>query len=858
MYYQSMAKNANLNQFRLLLSHCKVEDDVRAAYSKFFDIPFDASEYIDLYTPQVLFEFKYDKNLSRNHEKARVLAQALYYVRRLRYGDIDELKAKEESTLFSQDQMQELMQGLRPVPPTICLADVNEAVLTQTDTWLFFIEDKQNKYDWTLSPSTPDEQLVKDLASTPDLQSLHTYEFENDQELKLFNESLTKCLELQLFFNGLHVKKQITEKNFERVYAYWERIFGDAVRNGYKPSRYFVSDIQEGNTLFSPVDGKALFNVDNKYIPKKILARDYNWFWSLFDKVKNIDTIRGILAKVDRLTDDTLRRFHGEFFTPIPFATKALDYIADTIGQEWWITGEYRLWDMAAGTGNLEYNLPAAAWKYCYLSTLEETDVEHLTRLFPDANVFQYNYLDDDIDYIAAKVKMEKDKLASKEVFASYQKLPQKLVDDLNNPNIKWIILINPPFATSQSSNRTGGNKVGVSNTNVRRLMHKNNLGEVSRELFSQFLFRIKYEFAGKQAHLALFSTPKYIISTNDQKFRDNVFQFTYEQGFTFSSLNFDGTSRNVNFPVVMLVWNLAHQKKLEEQIVNVDVLSKNTQKIGEKQFKSEHREQFLSKWIYRPAATQKYPPFGSAIEVKATNKDRRDRISEGFLSSFMCKGNDFQNQSNTAFLSGPYVSAGALSVVPENFYQVVVAHAARKIPQDTWLVHGDQFLAPTKELSEEFITDCAVWSLFADSNQTAAMKDVVYEGNTYQIHNHFFPFAVSELKKWQITDSDIRQTLLSAEDTFVCKWLSEHTLSHEAQAILKKGKEIYRFYFENLNQLRTNKFKIETWDAGWYQIRMALKNADLAADKIIELKELHRALRAKLLPQLYEYGILS
>ena len=63
-----------------------MEDDVRAAYSKFFDIPFDASEYIDLYTPQVLFEFKYDKNLSRSHEKARVLAQALYYVRRLRYG----------------------------------------------------------------------------------------------------------------------------------------------------------------------------------------------------------------------------------------------------------------------------------------------------------------------------------------------------------------------------------------------------------------------------------------------------------------------------------------------------------------------------------------------------------------------------------------------------------------------------------------------------------------------------------------------------------------------------------------------------------------------------------------------------
>lgn len=851
-----MAKSANLNQFRQLLSRCKVEDDVRAAYSKFFDIPFDASEYIDLYTPQVLFEFKYDKNLSRNHEKARVLAQALYYVRRLRYGDIDELKAEEESTLFSQDQMQELIQGLRPVPPTICLADVNEAVLTQTEIWLFFIEDKQNKYDWTLSPSNPDEQLIKDLSATPDLQALHTYKFDNEQELKLFNELLTKCLDLQLSLKGLHVKKQITEKNFERVYTYWERIFGDAVRNGYKPSRYFVSDIQEGNTIFSPVDGKALFNVDNKFIPKKILAHDYNWFWSLFDKVKNIDTIRGILAKVDRLTDDTLRRFHGEFFTPIPFATKALDYIADTVGQEWWTTGEYRLWDMAAGTGNLEYNLPAAAWKYCYLSTLEETDVEHLTRLFPDAEVFQYNYLDDDIDYIAAKVKMEKDKLASKDVFASYQKLPRKLVDDLNNPNIKWIILINPPFATAQVSGTNGDSKKGVSDTHVRRLMHACNLGEVSRELFSQFIFRIKYEFGNKHAYLALFSKIKYLNATNDRKLRETLFDFSFEKGFIFSSVNFSGTSTASQFPVGMLIWNLKTSNKLEEQHIILDIYNTKGEIIGHKVI--DFRSDYLSKWILRPATTHKMPPFGSAIEIKASNKDRRDRVADGFLASLMCAGNDFGSQNYVYFLSAPAVSAGALSVVDKNFEQAVVLHAARRIPQANWINDRDQFLAPTKELSEEFITDCAVWSLFADSNQTAALKDVVYEGTTYQIHNHFFPFAVSELKKWQITDSDIRQTLLSAEDTFVCQWLSEHTLSPEAQAILKKGKEIYRFYFENLNQLRTNKFKIETWDAGWYQIRMALKNADLAAEKIIELKELHRALRAKLLPLLYEYGILS
>ena len=847
----------NIQQFSQLLSRCKVEDDVRAAYAKFFNIPFDASEYIDLYTPQVLFEFKYDRNLSRTHEKARVLAQALYYVRRLRYGDIDELQA-ESGTLFDLQDMQQLLQGLRPVPPFICLADVNEAIITPTSDWQTFIEDSAEQYDWTLSPSSPDEQLIKHLAATDAIAHLHTYDFHNQQELQLFADDLTKHLNQQLELDGFHLKKQITEKNFEQVYQYWNHIFGEAVRNGYKPSRYFVSDIQQGNTLYVDYEGKALFRVDNQYIPKKILASDYHWFWSLFDKVSNIDTIRGILAKVDRLTDDTLRRFHGEFFTPIHFATKALEYIEQTVGAEWWKTGNYRLWDMAAGTGNLEYNLPAAAWKYCYLSTLEETDVEHLKKLFPDANVFQYNYLDDDVDYIAARVKAEQDHLASKDIFASYQKLPQNLQSDLANPDIHWIILINPPFATASAGGATGSNKTDVSATAIRRLMHKNKLGEVSRELFSQFLYRIHYEFLDRQALLALFSKIKYINANNDDKLRKSVFHYHYERGFIFSSVNFDGTSRASQFPVGMLIWNLAQQENLSEQSIIVDTYDTKVSKFGTKQIITYEKKQFLNNWIERPATKYKFPPFSSALEIKADNKDRRDRIAEGFIASLRCVANDFQNQNYVYFLSAPAVSAGAFSVVPSNFEKAVVMHTARRLPKATWINDRDQFLAPQKELSAEFITDCALWSLFADSNQTAALQDVEYEGTIYQIHNHFFPFLVSEVKQWNITDPDIRQTLMTASDTFVAKWLQQRELSPEAAALLTNGREIYRFYFANLNKLRTTKFKIQTWDAGWYQIRMSLRNAELASDILAEQKRLHSILRHKLLPQLTDYGILQ
>lgn len=846
----------SLMPFRKLLDHCKVEADVRAAYAKFFDIPFDASEYIDLYTPQVLFEFKYDKNLVRYTEKARILAQALYYVRRLRFGDIDELKAKED-TLFSTEEMTSLLQGLRPVPPTLCLADVNEAILTPTADWQEYVADEQGRYDWTLSPSSPDERLIKALVNDRKLQEVHTFNLKDDHELAFFSERLTEKLQQQLSIEGLRVKKQITERNFEQVYQYWNRVFGDAVRNGYKPSRYFVSDIQEGNTIIN--SGNVLFRVDGTYIPKKIVTKDYNWFWSLFDKISDIDTVRGILAKVDRLTDDTLRRFQGEYYTPIPFATKALDYIAETVGKDWWKSGEYRLWDMAAGTGNLEYNLPAAAWKYCYLSTLEETDVEHLHRLFPDATVFQYNYLNDDSDHIAEKIQKVHQGLADEETFTPYQKLPVQLVADLANPNLKWIVFINPPFATAQTAGtKTKTSKAGVSDTQIRIMMHSENLGEVSRELFSQFIYRIKYEFHGRQAHLALFSTLKYLNATNDEKFRNKVVRFGFEKGFTFSSANFSGPKKENAFPVGMLVWDLNKAKSLDEQHITLDIYDTHGIKTGEKTIKIEKKDNFLSKWITRPAATNKFPPFGSAIEVKANNKDRRDRIADGFLASLMCKGNDFQNQNNTSLLSGPYVSAGALSVTPDNFEQAMVVHTARRAPQATWLNDRDQFMAPQKELSAEFVTDCVVWSLFADSNQTAALKDVTYEVKIYQVHNHFFPFALEEVKQWQVTDPDIKQTLMSGETTFVAQWLANRELSTHSTELLACAKEIYKFYFSHLNELRTTKFKIQTWDAGWYQIRMALQNANLADDLLEQRKQLHRNLRDKLLPQLYEYGIVS
>ena len=820
----------DLNRFLNSINKGKTEEDIKYSFAKYFDISYDTSDRHDLYTPRVLFEFKFDKNFTNLKIRSQIIAQTLYYIRRLKYhGYID-----------------------KPIPPILCLADQNEAILTETSLWKDFYDDKAGKYDWDLAPSIPDKQLVKDISETQLANEIHIYRISEQTEFIVFAEQLTKYLKTQLKLD-FEDKKVITEGNFEEVFEYWNKIFGDSVRNGFKTSRYFVSDIQKNNTVYLKEQSKAFFRIGQtgEIKEKKILARDYEHFWGLFEQVTNIDIIRAILAKIDRLTDETMRRFHGEFFTPIRFAKKALDYIEKTIDKNWWQSGEYRLWDMAAGTGNLEYYLPHEALHYCYLSTLYKEDKEHLDKLFPDANIFQYDYLNDDIENVFTDRNMIQ--------FEHTWKLPEKLRNDLMNPKIKWIILINPPFATSQKAGLNHGeSKEGVSDTKLRTLMHRENLGEVSRELFSQFLYRIKFEFINKPSYLCLFSKIKYINSNNDQKFREKIFRFTFKKGFVFSSANFYGTSKNNQFPVGFLIWNLNDLENLEDQNIVLDVFNENVEKISLKSIHVEGRDSHLSKWIKRPNATIKFPPFGSAIEIKGENVDRRDWISKGFLASLMCAGNDFQHQNNTALLSGPYVSAGALSVTPDNFEQAMVVHAARRIPKATWLNDRDQFMKPKVELESEFVTDCFAWNLFSNSNATAALKDVKYENEIYQIHNHFFPYQIEEVKKWDITDGDILMTMANARNTFVSVWLSKRRLSVEAQSLFDKGKEIYQFYFANLNQMRTNKFKIETWDAGWWQIKQALTDVDLCKNELKELKVLHDNLKVKILPKLKEYEIIE
>ena len=812
------------------MKDCQKEEEVKSEFCKFFKMKINALKAIDHYTPNVLFEFKLDRNFRKTANIAVVIAQTMYYARLLKFS----------LTKFV-------------LPPYICVVDKNEAFFIETKTYAKFYSSTAAKYDWDRAASTPCPNLVSDIASELADATKRIPPYVYDLTLPAEEEQfVAKCRErlvAQMTFLELLDKKSITEENFLDVFEYWDSLFGKYVKNGRKSSEYFLADIEQGKSIKGE-NGQVLFNVDGaSFIPKTLKPKDYAHFWENYEKV-DAQAMMQIRQKSDRITEDFRRRFTGEFFTPVEFAEKGLEYLEKTVGKEWWKSGEYRFWDMAAGTGNLEFKLPSSALPYCYVSTLEEDDAKYCKKIFPTATCFQYNYLEDDIPQLAGAM-----------TFGTQRKMPPNLVADLANDKLKWIIFINPPFATANS---TGGNtgktsKDTVSKTTIREWMGQEDYGEASRELFTQFLFRISKEFAGRDAHLCMFSKLKYLNSNNDQKIRDGFFQYEYRRGFIFPIKCFYGSKGN--FPVGFLVWNLGVKKHLSEQVLRLDVFNRDVEKIGTKVVPSVERTSMLNKWVPRPKwdGRSVMPMFSSALNQQTDNKDQRDHIAPGFLFSLSSNGDDFQHQSSVFILSAPYANAGAFSVTPENFEKGMVLHAVKKVEKATWTNDRDAFYAPTKELPDDFVTDCAVWTAFSSSNYAVALKDVPYQGSVYQIRNNLYPFQLDDVRTWPCGNSDLTAQILAAnEDRFLARWLSERTLSAEAQAVIFAAKGLYRVFYAEIANTNWLDAKIETWDVGYYQVCKALKDVGLAADEFAALKAAHDSLREKLLPKVYEFGFLN
>ncbi len=796
------------------LLQARTEEDVKDAYIKALGLKSYSKNLIDIQTKEIWFEAKDGYNKSTY----QMFTQLLHYV-------------------------QQALDKGETIPPFLCVIDTKKAAIMKTADALPLISNKKQPIKWGKSASGYTQEAL-DVVSAYIGTYIVSFKIETHEEE--FINTIKNAIK-----SGDIIRTQITPDNLKQVFDKWVAMIGQEIK-GVAAEDYallFFADIMSDGTVSTHANLPAellhrgnspVFSLGGKIY--ELGSREgYRQFWAIYHRPPAQEYRNYLLERRDSLIPIDERSFKGAYYTPLAVVDKAYDKLTETLGKNW--QKDYIVWDMCCGVGNLE--VKHSNPRNIYMSTLDEADIDVMkaTKTCVAATRFQYDYLNDDItddgqiDYTLTN------------------KIPPSLQQAIKEEK-KILVLINPPYAESGTGVESG-NKEGVATTKMS--INMDEFGYAKRELFAQFLVRIYREVP--TATVAIFSKLKYVTSPNFDEFRQ-IWNAEYLGGLVVHSKSFDGLKGE--FPIGFLIWKTNKNAKKKNDIVEIvtDVLDKNAQAIGEKCFYNLPNENLLTKWVNRPKAN-KTPalPLKNAISPATKTKDIRGAYwSDDAIGSLYAHASDMQNANLTALLSSGYSSPGAFFVNNENLWQVAIIFTVRLITKKTWLNDRDQFLQPSKPLSNEFKTDCLIWMLFNGSNLTASANDLEWNGKQWSIVNHFIPFTEAEVGSPERFESDFMVQYL-AETYKVSKNLIG--LTSEAQQVMLEGKKLWQAYFAHTDVRSVrDELKLNRADVGWYQIRKALQARNASGDYVpVNFKpfeEAYKALTEKLQPMVYELGFLK
>lgn len=786
------------------LARVKSEEDVKDAYIKALGLKQVNKGLIDIRTEEIWFEAK-----EAPTPPVQMFAQLLFYVR-------DARKRGE------------------PIPPFLAVIDREKAALMETAKALPILADKS--IQWPKSGSAVTQATAAQAA--PHIET-HFVVYKIESHEKEFIAAVKTALKA-----GTLVRTPITPDNLRQVFDKWVAMIGSELE-GVAPSDYallFFADIMHDGkkAAISDLPARLLHEGDAPVFVfggktfELASDRGYRQFWAIYHRPPEEAHRAYLLERRDSLLPLDERSFKGAYYTPLTIVDKAYDLLAATLGKNW--QQKYLVWDMCCGVGNLE--VKHSNHRNLFMSTLDAADIDVMkaSRTCVAASKFQYDYLNDDvtdaggIDYgLSGKLPPE---------------LRQAIADaQAGKPGAKkLLVLINPPYGEANSGDTragTGKNKAAIASTRVGASM--DGLGYASRELFVQFLARIRRELPG--ATVALFSTLKYVNAPNFHAFRAQ-WQARYLGGFVVHSQAFDGLSGD--FPIGFLVWDTGRQETLTR--IETAALDKHGNELGKKAFYNEPSERFLNGWLPRLKTSTQNIPLKNAI-VPQTAHAKVSTWHAGAIGYLLANANDMQNAAQlTALLSSVYSAGNGFYVTPDTVGRAAVVFAVRRLIKPTWLNDRDQFLQPAVDLPDAFKTDCLVWMLFNGSNLSAGADGLEWKGQHWSLVNHFVPFTEKEVGAAGRFESD-----------FMSAYLAKRSPSPEARAVLDAGRALWtQFHATKFEKKLRDEFKLGRADAGWYQIRRALEaHSDAEPVDFEPFRTAYDSLSAKLRPLVYEYGFL-
>lgn len=248
-----------------------------------------------------------------------------------------------------------------------------------------------------------------------------------NQEIKDFYETFKKSQETRI---------NITEKNFTVIYNLWKNevqfketiedeqdlinLFLVDLLNGTKYKKTIITDIidhtlfdsikvgekeedtdelliREGTNLSNYVmmkngeviDGFKYSGAQHSYYYTIANAEEYSSFWKRYKRPPEKREFMNILERSSMLYSEKYRKDTGGEYTPTCFVE-----LQNKILKENYNMDDYIVCDPCAGVGNLENQFGKDFKQYCYLSTLEQMDVD-TCKIKGFENAIQYDYLKD-------------------------------------------------------------------------------------------------------------------------------------------------------------------------------------------------------------------------------------------------------------------------------------------------------------------------------------------------------------------------------------------------------------------------------------------------------------------------------
>jgi len=808
------------------LNEKDTENIWRSTISSFFPdsnitSPFNTDGFLETNCQKVsiLFEFKFNENLKSKLSQVNILSQTLYYLKKF------ELSGKK-------------------LPKVVLIADKNECFVIHTNPLVKYLSYDLN---WSVAASTAfktNTDLIQDMLGDSDINPF-VFDIVSGFNMKAIQNKIQDLSERVIRLI------KVTEHNITNVFEYFcENVLGKNALTVNETANLFVNlIINPGENYLHPKRKNIL--VTKSFGDVYVITDKFISFFSHFDGEQySIREKEALTAIVDRIVEDETRRRKGEFFTPTIWVDEAHKMISEVFGENW--KEEYVVWDPASGTLNLTRDY---RFKELYCSTIEESDLKTADQMKynPEAMKFQYDFLNDGI--VDGKIDIEGD-----------VKLPQGLKDALIGGK-KMIVLMNPPYATSSDLN-LGTSKKGISKTGMNLIMKRNKMGDSCKQLYAQFIYRLNN--LGGNINICLFSNPSFLTGEKFKKFRTTLFEnYDFNKGFIMDASQFaDVKSWGLTFTI--LTKNNSSEKYSTPSFI-YDVKKNNTfeiENIGVKELYNTDNCIRLNDWArnkVKMRSLKDCPQMSSALSVKQNGYSKMMDNGLGYIVSMtnIVKGN---SQGVSIFSKGFSSSnSNGYTIFEGNFLETTTLFTCRRLINNNWLNTVDEYILPDQPhpLWEQFKYDSIVYSLFESKSNQSSLRQINYKDKLWDIKNEFFWMSRDEMMSLAESKyfDDVYRDAKSSDERYVYKLLFKEgiyeKLSPDAKEVLDMASTLVVKSFDMRKVLHEEKpeYHLNTWDCGWYQIKLILKQ--FYQDDLREFTKKYKEFEDRMRPLVYELGFL-